>query len=181
MPDVFDSVEAQKAIARVRENSTGPDTLAELSDLLEGAVTTVSGLEGEVGALQGRVHAQQETVQHTRESAKELNDRSSVLLEDAEIHERDLVRSLADLTESALTRIDGLKLSRESLLGRLKRDRETAEAGERVFVHELDRYKRHLQLSQKRSEHLQALIDRIAQMPWYIAVCQASKVAQDRE
>ncbi|KKN52694.1 hypothetical protein LCGC14_0609750 [marine sediment metagenome] len=179
--DPFDAVEARKAIARVREQSTGPDTLAELSDLLEGAVSTVSTLEAKVGTMRGTVHAHQETAQHARESAEALDGMSRDALADAELHERTLVRSLADLTEQALTRIEGLELTRESLTGRLARDRQQAEDDQRAFLDEIARYETHLHLAQKRSGHLQDLIDRIAQMPWYVAVRQAAKVADDCE
>ena len=181
MPDTFDPVEAKKAIARVREHSTGPDTITELGDLLEGAVTRVSNLEGDVGMLQGQLHVHQDTVKHTRENAEALDEMSRDALADAEFHEQTLVRSLADLMEQALTRITGLELTRESLRGRLKTAQQQAEIDQEAFRGEVARYERHLQLAQDRSGRLEEIVDRIARMPWYTAMHQAPKVAQDRE
>jgi len=52
----FDAIEAKKAVSRVKERSTGPDTLVELATILDAATRTILHLEGELVGLRAIAH-----------------------------------------------------------------------------------------------------------------------------
>lgn len=59
---MFDPEEARKAVARVKDRSIGPDTVHDLSALLEKATTRVAALQGEVSGVSSALATERQQI-----------------------------------------------------------------------------------------------------------------------